>query len=258
VVKESTRNDWESYWGSKEKADDVYSNSDRIARNLDKVVSLRNLSVLEIGAGTGRDSIPLADRGATVYQLDYSHESLRLMKGASGDRNITQIGADTFRLPFRDNTFDIVFHQGLLEHFRPAEAERMVREQLRIVKPGGYLVVDVPQRYHPYTVMKHVLIFFDAWFAGWERSFSYVELKKMFTEAGVEPVYRYGEWMVPSLLYRVVREVFRKIGIALPLYPVSIPVLASVRQAVRRRLLATPLPLYSGVVFGIVGKKRNR
>jgi SAM-dependent methyltransferase len=258
VVKESTRNDWESYWGSKAEADEVYSNSDRIGRNLDKVVSLRNLSVLEIGAGTGRDSIPLADRGATVYQLDYSFESLRLMKGTSGDRNITRIGADTFRLPFRDNTFDIVFHQGLLEHFRAVEAERMIREQLRIVKPGGYILIDVPQRYHPYTVMKHILIFFNAWFAGWERSFSYVELRKMLIEAGVEPVYRYGEWMVPSLIYRILREVFRKIGVVLPLYPVSIPILASVRQAVRRRLLATPLPLYSGVVFGIVGKKRDR
>lgn len=258
MAKESTRTDWESYWGSKGKADEVYSNSDRIVGNLEKVVPLRGLSVLEIGAGTGRDSIPIADRGARVFQLDYSFESLRLMKHASGNRNISQLGADTFRLPFRNDTFDVVFHQGLLEHFRPADAERMLQEQLRIVKPGGYLLVDVPQRYHPYTILKHILIFFNAWFAGWERSFSYGELRRLLNEAGAGTVCRYGEWMVPSLTYRVIRELFKKIGIVMPLYPPGIPFLSSVRRKLRSRLLKTPLPLYTGVVFGIVCRKPER
>ncbi len=31
-------------------------------------------------------------------------------------------GGDTFQLPFKDGSFDIIFHQGLLEHFRHEKA----------------------------------------------------------------------------------------------------------------------------------------
>ncbi len=256
MVKSSTKQDWESYWGSKDRAEEVYSNEYRIARNLEIAGIRAGASVLEVGAGTGRDSIPLADAGAIVYQLDYSFESLRLIRQRiSNYANIHPVGGDTFCLPFYDNTFDVVFHQGLLEHFRKPEAGRMLDEQVRVLKPGGLLLVDVPQRYHPYTVMKHILIAIGKWFAGWERSFSFPELNKLLRAHGLQPVHRYGEWMVPGLCYRVLREIGKSIGVRLPLYPPGIPVIKTIRQVIRFKLLNTRLPLYTGISIGIVAKK---
>ncbi|MGH2566970.1 MAG: class I SAM-dependent methyltransferase, partial [Bacteroidota bacterium] len=177
--KASRRSHWESFWHEKQDVSAVYSNADRIVRNLSAITGLHDKTILEIGAGTGRDSFPLVDAGANVVQLDYAEHSLRILKTMADEHRIPVaiVGGDAFLLPFRDGTFDIVFHQGLLEHFRKPQAEALLRENIRVLKTGGLLLVDVPQRYHIYTVAKHVLIALDRWFAGWERSFSVGELR---------------------------------------------------------------------------------
>lgn len=255
--KVSRRENWETFWDEKQEIGEVYSNADRIARNLRQVIELRGKKVLEIGAGTGRDSFPLVEHGAIVYQLDYAENSLRILKKLAEENKtpVHIIGGDTFRLPFHDGTFDVVFHQGLLEHFRKSQAEALLRENIRVLKQGGLLLVDVPQRYHVYTVAKHVLIAVNKWFAGWERSFSVGELKGQLVSLGLTPLYSYGEWMYPSFFYRVSREVGKKIGINLPLYPSLGKFLHTFRSQLRSWLLKTPLPLYSGISIGVVGKK---
>ena len=88
-----------------------------------------------------RDAIAFRwfEHGAEVFQLDYSINSLMIMKRLAEEEKISVsiVGGDTFCLPFHDETFDIVFHQGLLEHFRPQQAEALLRENIRILKKGG-------------------------------------------------------------------------------------------------------------------------
>jgi ubiquinone/menaquinone biosynthesis C-methylase UbiE len=255
--KESHREDWETFWEEKQEVSQVYSNADRILRNLLRVTDLRGKRVLEIGAGTGRDSFPLVRQGAIVYQLDYAEGSLRILKKLAAESNLQVqiVGGDTFRLPFYDEAFDVVFHQGLLEHFRPPEAEALLRENVRVLKLGGYLLVDVPQRYHLYTLAKRFLIALNRWFAGWERSFSIRELTALVQSLGLKPVRTYGEWMYPSFLYRSIREALKHFGIRPPLSPQIFRPLSRARAAVRSRLRETPLPLYSGISIGVVGRK---
>ncbi|MBI3787970.1 MAG: class I SAM-dependent methyltransferase [Ignavibacteriales bacterium] len=255
--KTSRRENWETFWDEKQEIQEVYSNADRIVRNLQQVTELRGKKILEIGAGTGRDSLPLVKHGAIVYQLDYAENSLRILKKLAEEIKtpVHIIGGDTFRLPFQDGTFDVVFHQGLLEHFRKPQAEALLRENIRVLKQGGLLLVDVPQRYHIYTVAKHILMAADKWFAGWERSFSVGELRTQLSSLGLTPLYSYGEWMYPSFFYRVFREVGKKIGIDLPLYPSFGTSLRAFRTQLRLSLLKTSLPLYSGISIGVVGKK---
>jgi len=61
--------------------------------------------------------------------------------------------ADACRMPFREGAFDLVFHQGLMEHFR--DPAPLLRENARVLKRGGHLLVDVPQRFHVYTLAKN-------------------------------------------------------------------------------------------------------
>ena len=47
-------------------------------------------------------------------------------------------------IPFRDASFDVIYHSHLLEHLEPADAERFLSECLRVLAPGGILRVAVP------------------------------------------------------------------------------------------------------------------
>ncbi len=255
-MKVSTKKNWDDFWTQKSNLAEVYPNTDRIRENIRECTSVSGLRILEVGAGTGRDSFYMARDGATLFLLDYSMPSLQLIKKAAPHRDrIHIIGGDAFSLPFPDKSLDIVFHQGLLEHFTKNRAQDMLKEHARVLKPGGLLVVDVPQRWHVYTVIKHILIALNAWFAGWEREFSVRELKIMLQHEGLDPIYSYGEWMYPSLVYRMTREAFAKLGVRLPLYPPTIPLLTTIRSGVRKTLKRTWLQKNTALSIGVVGRK---
>ncbi|MGH2566797.1 MAG: class I SAM-dependent methyltransferase, partial [Bacteroidota bacterium] len=75
------------------------------------------------------------------------------------------------------------------------------------------------------------------------------------TRLGVSPFYSYGDWMYPSFFYRAARELLKKIGIRLPLYPQWFGPLSNIRSDLRRRLLQTSLPLFTGISIGVVARK---
>jgi len=93
------------------------------------------------------------------------------------DNHIEFFLADTRAIPIRDETFDIVYSQGLIEHFSSPFAP--LREQIRILAARGILIINVPQKYTGYALMKNRLMREGRWELGWETSFSYRDLRKM-------------------------------------------------------------------------------
>lgn len=59
----------------------------------------------------------MSQKGGDVYLLDYSKVSLQLVRCYTRNDEVKLIFADVLNCPLKDNSFDIVFHQGLLEHF---------------------------------------------------------------------------------------------------------------------------------------------
>jgi ubiquinone/menaquinone biosynthesis C-methylase UbiE len=212
----SEKKHWDVFWSGSRELEDVYGTDRRIVETLSRHVDLKGLAVLEVGAGTGRDAGEMASLGAEVSALDYSEESLKLMRSAlGGDARI--VCGDATALPFRSESFDVVYHQGLLEHFRnPSD---VLDENVRILKHGGILLVDVPQRYHYYTLAKHALIAAGKWFAGWESEFSVAQLRKLVEQRGLRVLAVYGHNMSPPIWYRGVRRALLKSGLRLPMYP---------------------------------------
>ena len=100
---------------------------------------------LEVGVGTGRIALPLADAGISLAGIDLSAKMLRrLIENAKGEIPFPIAQADATKLPFRGGTFDAgiaswVFH--LIPQWRD-----VVAEMVRVVAPGGVLLVDVGGR----------------------------------------------------------------------------------------------------------------
>jgi SAM-dependent methyltransferase len=252
----STEAHWNRFWTERADIDAVYPTDGRVVAMIEEQGPVAGKRVMEVGAGSGRDSVRLAAAGATVVILDYSTPSLETARRVAAREGVRAhfVRADGLRLPFRDGTFDVVFHQGLLEHFR--DPRPLLRENVRVLADDAILLVDVPQRFHLYTVGKHLLILLGRWFAGWETEFTIGELERLMRGAGVTIVRRYGAWMIPGLFYRALRLALLKARIArLPLYPRPWPVVTPILDALRRAWERTPMAFYTYFVIGAVGKK---
>lgn len=263
-MRKSTPEHWQKFWEQADALDldDVYGTDGRMVREivawLDPQGSgdLSGKRILEVGAGTGRDAVTLAALGADVLTLDYVAGSLGLTLKAAQQTgvDVAAVCGDGFGAPFADNTFDVVFHQGLLEHFR--DPLPMVRDNLRILKPGGVAVIDVPQTFHYYTLGKQALIAIDKWFAGWETQFTIAELEEVVRGEGLEVARSYGDWMVPGLWYRALRKiVLTRLGKKLPMFPEPVPPLARLGEAWRRAFGKTRLSLYTTPTIGVIARK---
>jgi SAM-dependent methyltransferase len=107
--------------------------------------------ILEIGSGNGFGLCYLLKQGLEVVgiepgQLSFDgrfQRALNLLE-LNGVRSASShlLNAFAEKLPFEDNTFDIVFSVAVLEHVK--DVERSMREALRVVKPDGLVIMNVP------------------------------------------------------------------------------------------------------------------
>ena len=79
-ARETTPDHWQRFWTDGRPLHEVYSNQGRLVEQALAQGSLAGRRVLEVGAGTGRDTMELVRRGAKGYVLDYTFGSLRLMR----------------------------------------------------------------------------------------------------------------------------------------------------------------------------------
>ncbi|MGH2751256.1 MAG: class I SAM-dependent methyltransferase [Actinomycetota bacterium] len=97
---------------------------------------------LEIGVGTGRIALPLLESGTDLVGLDLSQPMMRrLVDNAGGRRPCPLVAGDATSLPFTDHAFNGALAVHVL-HLIPGWRVA-ARELLRVVRPGGSLVIDI-------------------------------------------------------------------------------------------------------------------
>jgi arsenite methyltransferase len=117
------------------------------------------MTVADVGAGTGFLSAGLAPMVAKVILVDASSEMIEVAKtNLAGYNNLEFHVADGLELPLPANSVDAVFANMYLHHCPDPLAA--LREMARILKPGGRLVVT-DLRSHPYTWLKEEMA--DVW-----------------------------------------------------------------------------------------------
>ncbi len=97
--------------------------------------------VLEIGAGVGTDLSRFAQHGARVTDVDLSAGHLEHAKENFALRGLTGrfVHHDAETLPFPDNSFDLVYSNGVLHH--TPNTAHVVGEIRRVLRPGGRAII---------------------------------------------------------------------------------------------------------------------
>lgn len=122
-----------------------YENENEVRSAMLELLDLRSGSrVLEVGCGTGKDSLHIIEHlqeKGELYAQDISSAMIRIARRRLA-RSATPVAfflGNAAYLPFDDGFFDSVFHFGGLNTF--GEIDRSLAEMTRVVRVGGKVVV---------------------------------------------------------------------------------------------------------------------
>jgi 2-polyprenyl-3-methyl-5-hydroxy-6-metoxy-1,4-benzoquinol methylase len=104
----------------------------------------------------------LAKNGLEVTALDSSETALKLCQKFCDDKkNIKYIKEDILSNYFSNNlkqNFDIVFSDGLLEHFNFNSQIKILKNFAKVLKPGGKIVTFVPNKFSPWQLIRPFIL----------------------------------------------------------------------------------------------------
>jgi len=103
--------------------------------------------LFEEATGPGMFLDALADRGADVYGIDLSAEMVNQASKRLNRNDVTLVAGDARALPFPAHCFDLIISPSTLDHFiDPTDLGVSLREIVRVLKPGGRLIITLDNR----------------------------------------------------------------------------------------------------------------
>ncbi|MBN2550209.1 MAG: class I SAM-dependent methyltransferase [Anaerolineales bacterium] len=100
--------------------------------------------LLENGCGVGMYLQHLAERASFVAGIEF--DLPRAIEAGQRARHVANAAGE--HLPFPDQTFDAILSHEVLEHVR--DDQRTTQEMLRVLRPGGRVILFVPNRGYPF------------------------------------------------------------------------------------------------------------
>jgi len=135
---------------------EIYDSNENLTRDLDQQVTRATLAgqhfnaILELGCGTGKNTVFLAQIGAHVHALDFSEGMIAKAKEKVKAENVRFEMADlTKRWHCDDGAYDLVVCNLVLEHIQ--DLSHIFTEATRTLRPNGRFLIN---ELHPFKQYK--------------------------------------------------------------------------------------------------------
>lgn len=150
--------------------------------------------ILDVGCYPPHIMLSLRHLGFDVYGISSIHETVR-------DKKVASLNIENGKLPYADNTFDLIVFTEILEHLI-SDPLVIFKEFRRILKPTGYLLITTPNIFRFQNIVNLIIgknIYFDldqlkqsdpktgTIYYRHNREYAQSELLTLSTEAGLSP-----------------------------------------------------------------------
>jgi len=161
-----------------------------MSRKIQTITKLGNLKgnekMIEIGCANGPYTFQFSSKGFSMTGLDLSEKNIKEAK----KRNILLkkgcefFVGDAHNLPFKDETFDVVVSISAIRYV--PNPEKAIKEMYRIVKKGGTVIVDFPNKKSPW--FKHLKPMIAQTSHIHDNHYTVSEVKSMFSDSNFSNV----------------------------------------------------------------------
>lgn len=150
---------WEKHWGSKTTVKRLKNINTAYSEVVKLLLDLTNekSNCIELGCGSGTYAIELLVNHRKCISSDSSERALELarIKGKElYDIDVPTELVDIYHIPYSNDTFDLVFSDGVIEHL---EISKAFTEIKRVIKPDGWMVAKVPSGSLLYKIVYYAL-----------------------------------------------------------------------------------------------------
>ncbi|HEX3099451.1 MAG TPA: methyltransferase domain-containing protein [Patescibacteria group bacterium] len=107
-------------------------------------VDLDGLRVLDLGSGTGKNSLFLAERGSDVVGIELSTTAVKIAEARAEERGLFAEfieGSFGNKFNFPDESFDLILDVVSSNSLSEKERTKYISESARVLKPGGHMFI---------------------------------------------------------------------------------------------------------------------
>jgi cyclopropane fatty-acyl-phospholipid synthase-like methyltransferase len=158
MKRQPNNENWNGFWKNASHKRSVKKSwsKRRMEKLLDSVVK-EGMAVLDAGCGSGYFSNYFISKKCKVFSLDYSTEALSMTKDLTHHMCADYMQSDLLIDKFGqelNGKFDIIFSDGLFEHFDPAAQDIIIKKLKSVKKPDGLICTFVPNKYSGWQLIR--------------------------------------------------------------------------------------------------------
>ena len=182
----------------------LHPGGNKLTKRTAEITKMKHgLNVLDVSSGRGTQSIFYAENyGVNVTGLDISEEMIKTAEQRATEKGLLQkikfVLGDSQKLPFEDNSFDIVINECAVGI--PDDSQKVLNEMIRVVKKDGSIAIHESTWRKPLSETKKnelserygtTPLEFDEW-------------KNMLLKAGAKNIeFEFNEWSKPEMFWNI-------------------------------------------------------
>lgn len=176
--------DWNNFWQrtQSQRFGKISWSKQRIL-NVLSPHAVRGKRALDAGSGSGFFSAYFCDQGMDTVSLDFSQAALDMTAKTTQGRS-QGVRADLLNDALQERfekKFDLIFSDGLLEHFAPESQDKILQNLSAVLAANGVIVTFVPNRWSPWELIRPLYMpGID------EKPFTFSQLKKLHQRNGLK------------------------------------------------------------------------